>query len=315
MGRVGVYGVSIFYILSGLTLYYVYHSKMIPSKVDVLEFLKKRAFRIFPLLWLAIISSILISGKWPGFLNLLLNLSGIFGFVKWDGYLTTGAWSIGNELVFYIFFIIFIFCIKKSTALFISLSIVVFLVYVFFAFNLLSPQILLIKQWRDYVNPLNQVFLFLGGVLIGYIFHKKNINRYVVFLILLVGVFIFIFYPSQKYAISIVTGWPRLVFTISCFMICFSFYKMDIKPPSFINNPLMFLGEISYSLYLLHPIVYDLVGMILAYLSKNSLKFPTFFQVIISFILSLVVSYFSYNYYEKYFMKLVKPKNEILRIT
>ena len=55
MGRIGIYGVSIFYILSGLTLHYVYYEQMIPSKKDVLNFFKKRFFRIFPLLWLVII--------------------------------------------------------------------------------------------------------------------------------------------------------------------------------------------------------------------------------------------------------------------
>src|SRR5262245_60491552 len=55
VGRVGIYGVSTFYVLSGLTLYYVYYGKMKPSAQDTAAFFKKRIFRIFPLLWLVTI--------------------------------------------------------------------------------------------------------------------------------------------------------------------------------------------------------------------------------------------------------------------
>ncbi len=307
LGRIGVYGVSIFYILSGLTLYLVYHSKITNSRTDVLDFFKKRIFRIFPLLWFAIISSALISGEWPGFLKLCNNLIGLFGFTDWDGYLATGAWSIGNELVFYTFFPLLIYSIYKSRYLFIFLSILLFLIYIFFAFQVFNPNMALIDQWRNYVNPLNQIFLFLGGILIGYVFEKIEINKYLVIAVFLIGICLFVFYPSESDAISIVFGWSRLVFTLSCFMICFSFYKMNVKVPSIINRPLMFFGEISYSLYLLHPIVYTLIGIILTYLSSY-FKLPTFSHLLISIILSIVVSYISYNYFEKYFIKMAKSK-------
>lgn len=47
LGKFGIYGVSIFYILSGLTLYYVYYEKMNISKNELISYLKKRIFRIF----------------------------------------------------------------------------------------------------------------------------------------------------------------------------------------------------------------------------------------------------------------------------
>src|SRR6187549_3632015 len=101
MGRIGIYGVSIFYVLSGLTLYYVYFDKMAPSKADVIDFIRKRFFRIFPLLWLATIGAIIITGPIPAAWDFFLNITGLFGLLKWDGYIAPGAWSIGNELVFY----------------------------------------------------------------------------------------------------------------------------------------------------------------------------------------------------------------------
>ena len=107
MARVGIYGVSVFYVLSGLTLYYVYYDKMKPSRQDITSFFKKRLFRLFPLLWLVTIAAIFLSKEMPNFYNLFLNLTGLFGFIKWDIYFSTGVWSISNELVFYVFFPLF----------------------------------------------------------------------------------------------------------------------------------------------------------------------------------------------------------------
>ena len=130
MGRVGTFGVAIFYILSGITLFYVYYEKMTITKDSVIKFFKKRIFRIFPLLWLVSITSILLSRKVPNITDLFLNLSGLFGFFRWHKYFSPGVWSIGNELVFYSFFPVFIFLIKKHKTLMIILSTIIFSVFI-----------------------------------------------------------------------------------------------------------------------------------------------------------------------------------------
>ena len=81
-----------------------------------MDFFRKRFFRIYPLLWLATIVSILISKKTANPSDVLLNLSGLFGFVKWDTYFATGAWSIGNELVFYSLFPVLILVFRKKNS-------------------------------------------------------------------------------------------------------------------------------------------------------------------------------------------------------
>ena len=134
MGRFGIYSVSIFYILSGLTLHYVYYNNMKPSRRDLVSFFKKRVFRIFPLLWLVTIIAIILSRKIPDLTNLFLNLSGLFGFISWDTYFSTGVWSIGNELVFYVFFPFFILFIKKFKPLMVLLGTIIFGLYFYFAF-------------------------------------------------------------------------------------------------------------------------------------------------------------------------------------
>lgn len=304
LGRLGLYGVSIFYVLSGLTLYYVYHDKMKPSKEDIVSFFKKRFFRIFPLLWLVTIVAIILSRKTPDCYNLFLNLSGLFGFIKWDTYFSSGVWSIGNELVFYVFFPFFMLFTKKLKPLMFVLSFVLFGLYLYFAFVKLNPSQTLSEQWKYYINPLNQVFLFLGGFLVGFFFHNIKIKNSIIFALIILTFSVFTFYPVPGGTINMVTGINRLVFTFCCFLICFCFYKLTFKFPEFIHKPLKLLGEASYSVYLLHPIVWGLTGIATGIVSKHIFYVPVPARLTVSISLTLIVSYFVYQYFEKYFMRL-----------
>ncbi len=310
MGRLGIYGVSIFYILSGLTLYYVYYNKMLPSKSDVFAFFKKRVFRIFPLLWLVTISAIIISQDVPNWYPLFLNLSGLFGFLDWNTFYSAGIWSIGNELVFYVFFPFFILFTKSYKPLMVVLSIVIFGLYLYFAFVQLDPSLGLSEQRTNYVNPLNQVFLFLSGYLIGIFFHNRHISNWTNVALLVLGVVLFMFYPAYGDQINIVTGMSRLVFTLSCLLVCLSFFKFNIKLPSIIHKPLTLLGEASYSVYLLHPIVYSLVGLAVVFANEHGLPLPQSVRLVLSIIFSLVISYFVYRYFEKYFMRMAASSHK-----
>src|SRR5262245_50221339 len=188
MGRIGIYGVSLFYVLSGLTLFHVYHHKMRISLEDVISFFKKRIFRIFPLLWLATITAIVLSKQSPNLYNLFLNLTGLFGFVKWDTYFSAGAWSVGNELVFYVLFPFLIFFKRLGKGFLILPGILLLLLYVYFAFVKLNSELSIYEQWRNYVNPLNQAFLFFGGFLTGVLFTNTRVNDAVVGATLVLGV-------------------------------------------------------------------------------------------------------------------------------
>lgn len=309
IGRIGVYGVSIFYVLSGLTLFYVYHERMKPSWDDIKAFAQKRFFRIFPLLWLATLASIILSKQVPDFAKFFLNLTGLFGLFSWNQYYAIGAWSIGNELVFYLFFPFFILFLKRSKLSLLLFSLVIFFIYVYFAFYLLDKNTALSNQWRNYVNPLNQVFLFLGGFLIGTIFQNRRISKLTTILLLIMGLGLFIFYPIQKGgAIYLVTGVNRLVFTFSCFIICLAFYKLAIELPKWIDRPFALLGEASYSVYLLHPIAFGVVGFLLSFASRVLGPLPNYSGFVISLVLTLLLSYFVFQYFEKYFMRLGKEK-------
>lgn len=301
MGRFGIYGVSIFYVLSGLTLYHVYYDKMLPGKNDTILFFKKRVLRIFPLLWVVTILAIILSRTAPSIKHLFLNLSGLFGFLSWDKYFSAGVWSIGNELVFYTFFPLFIFLLKSHKSLMLLLSIILFGLYLYFGYIMLNPSLILSDQWKNYVNPLNQIFLFLGGFLIGHFFSDTKLNRFIVLGLLIFSLLFFSYYPASGDPIIIVTGINRIVFTVCCFLICFCFFKLTIKFPRIIHEPMVLLGETSYSIYLLHPIVWTLTSIG----SKHIYLIPPSLQIVLPVILTLILSYFIYQYFEKYFIRQV----------
>ncbi len=307
MGRVGIYGVSIFYILSGLTLFHVYQDKILLSWHTLLDFFKKRIYRIFPLLWLATIATIVLSKKSPEWTTLILNLTGLFGFFDWNTYYATGAWSIGNELVFYFIFPVLIFFKRKSILIFSTASILIFILYLYFSFYLMDHRTNLSEQWKNYVNPFNQLFFFLSGIIIGMIFKNTSIKNYLTLLMLAIGLALFILYPSSGDRIYLVTGYTRIFFTISCLLICLGFYKLEMKLPALIDKPLLLLGEASYSLYLLHPIVYFILKSVFVFLEKY-FYLPKSILLISSVTITICLSYIVYKHFEKYFIELGKKQ-------
>jgi peptidoglycan/LPS O-acetylase OafA/YrhL len=188
----------------------------------------------------------------------------------------------------------------------ILLALALFGLYLYFAFVKLNPNLTLSEQWKNYVNPLNQVFLFLGGFLIGFLLHDTKIKNSAIVFLLFLAFALFTFYPATGDTINIVTGTNRLIFTASCFLICICFYKLTFKFPKFIHKPLTLLGEASYSVYLLHPIVWSLTSIASGLFSKYIFYFPVSASLILSVLLTLIISYYVYQYFEKHFMKLGK---------
>lgn len=308
ISKIGVYGVSIFYILSGLTLYTVYHEKMNFSIDGLKKFFVKRIFRIFPLLWIATIFPLFLYLQAPDLQKLLLTLTGLFGFLKWDTYYGIVTWSIGNELVFYSLFPLFLYLSKKHYYYLIVVVLILFSIYCFFAFSALDPSYPLKEQWKHYVNPLNQLFLFLSGFMISFVFKKIKISPVINIMAIVTGALIFILYPvANGDVISLITGTNRLVFTLACMLICLGFYKLSITLPSLLDKPLCILGYSSYSIYLLHPIIFKIIQK----LSNDIFDLEKVLMLTASISTTLVVSNFSYIYLEKHFIEIGNKKAKI----
>lgn len=252
LGIIGIYGVSIFYVLSGLTLYLVYHQKL--NLKNTVPFFIKRFFRIYPLLWISITLTIFLLNKTFDTKTIFLNITGAFGFLAPDKYIATGAWSIGNELVFYSFFPIIILIAKKYRFFIELFFIISIFIGVYFAFYFLEPGTLR-EQWKIYINPFNQLFLFSGGIFIAKVIGSYRNTATGLFLILFISIVIF-FYPVSGDRINLLIGWNRMVFSFLSFTTTIAFFITSYnigRWPSFILKK---LGHISYTVYLIHPIVF-----------------------------------------------------------
>ena len=255
-----------------------------------------------PLFWLATAASILLARKLPAASDLFLNLTGLFGFFRWNVSFATGAWSIGNELTFYVAFPLVLALANGSRYALGAFGLSIAALYVYFAFHAVQPNLPLASQWPHYTNPLNQLPFFVGGVLMGRFVRPAAAGAWFQPAVAAGGLALFVLLPVGGEAVALVTNWPRIVFLLSCFAICYGFFRTAPAPP-LLDKPLAWLGRASYSVYLLHPLVFAVTkvgGSLLA----SSMALPAYTLPGIAGIISLGLSYFSYQYFEKYFIKI-----------
>src|SRR5688572_303907 len=297
LGRVGLYGVSVFYVLSGLTLFLIYFGKLKPTASSIGTFAIKRIFRIFPLLWLTVGLTLLTNPKLFDGRLLFLSLTGLFGFLEPTGGLGTGVWSIGNELVFYALFPILILLAALNRGLFFLASGLVLATSIYFTFFIFDLNQPLGPQWPTYVNPLNQVILFLSGMVLGFVTLNIPSAKYKIIaaFVLVIALLIFTFYPAVGDRIALVAGWNRIIFLVLSFMICAAVYLGNYQLPVILHKPLALTGEISYGLYLLHPIVY---AVIFGANKVLKLGLNPLLLMLIAFISAFIASFVVYRYFE-----------------
>jgi peptidoglycan/LPS O-acetylase OafA/YrhL len=302
LGKLGVYAVSIFYILSGLSLAIVYDNRITKTS-DIFSFLIKRIFRIFPLFWLAVTASLFLKylvsvvGNTDfevSFYTIFLNYSLLFGFFEHTAYLSIGAWSIGNEMVFYSIFPVVFFLNRKKSFVLPLVIIFCFMIGFYFSSILLSSDEPLSKQWAVYINPFNQIFLFMAGVAIGKwgSLLKAMPTRYG-WALLGITTLLFVFFPAHGDKVQIVTGAERWFFSILSISLVLLLFVLNPKLSSWRHKIFSFLGQGCYSIYLLHPIVAIPVVFVFA---KVGVEKPYAYSV--SVFLTLGLSWVTFKYIE-----------------
>ncbi|HEX6373057.1 MAG TPA: acyltransferase [Longimicrobium sp.] len=299
--KLGVYAVGAFYVISGISFAHVYRQMRLDGP-SLISFYTKRFYRLAPLYWAAMAAGVVLVAAQglatgnglglPGLGEVLLNASLTFGIVMPEAYMVTGGWSIGNEMAFYLLFPLILLGMRGGRA---GMAIVAALTVAtcgVFAFWLMTPNQPLAAQWTTYIHPLNQVHLFVAGVAVASLPAEWRLSSragWGAFAALAVA---FALLPLHGDTISIVTGWQRVAYSVVCIGLCAAAYVSPLHLPGRVHAPLAFLGQSSYSVYLLHPLVYQYTDTAL---SVAGIGLP---RALLALPATLVVSSLAYRWIE-----------------
>lgn len=299
--RNAIYGVSLFFIISGfsLTVTYVKVFKFFSFK-DICKFFIKRFARIYPLFWLITfiyLSLAFLSGKnIPDLYHILSNLTISFSFFNEYNAFTAGGWSIGIEILLYLFFPLLILFLNKTNIY----GELLFMLFIFISMYISSYLFYDISDaenyWTKYLHLINHIYFFIFGILVAVVYQKNNnlfiVKKSLIELFFTFTLIVFIFYPIFGEVINLLLDENRIILTICVFsiFILVVMYDSHLNHKSKILKIFNFFGEISYTLYLVHPIVY----MITNYFVRSQ----SILKVIIMVFLTIALSSVIYRLYE-----------------
>lgn len=306
----GTEAVYVFFALSGfLIIRLLYREREKNGTISIKSFYMRRILRIYPLYFLILIVGFLYYNVILSYMGIpydndynLVNAVLLYTFflpnVASVMYAPGGAieilWSIGIEEQFYLLIAPTLAFIRKQFFIkfFIAFTLIYFIVFAsdFFRF---------LKQYNFLY------FYFSTGGLLAILHEKYNIghriHKYIKVVILVL--FTLYFMTNVLKGINM-----NLYHFIGMTLFGFVILTLSYAPVIHIKNAFLnYLGNISYGIYMYHALVMQLVGFIMLKLVAK-VQLPNFAIILLSYVLvfaiTIVVSHFSYIYFEKPFLKL-----------
>ncbi len=314
---IGKLGVVLFFVLSGfLITYLLLVEESSRKRINVKSFYVRRILRIWPLYFLIIFLAFFILPNidmftLPGYgkdviysdlllkltlyalflSNLILPLVGIIPYVS-------HIWSIGTEEQYYLIWPVILNYFKNN-----RICLMVFIVAIYVIVNIML-------QYTHYFDtiPYNKV-------IIGF-WSSFNIDCMAIG-----GIYAILLFKKHKYLILIQSNavfYATLIF-VTLLILCgiqipyvhYEFYSVlfgiiilnfannDKLKISLENRLLNYLGNISYGLYMYHPI-----GIVLAIVISISISCQTnWFIYPLSLMITVLLAGLSYKYFESFFLK------------
>lgn len=254
-------GVSYFFILSGFVMILAYGSK---NKIDAATYLKNRFARIYPIFFLAIIMLLayfIIRSLTIDYSGLLLNIMLIQSWIPGKALSFNGpGWSLSTELLFYCTFpFLFNYIYKRYDYKKLVAPILIFwllsqIILQLFATPEIKNDISAKSHNFFYYFPLMHLNEFLMGNLAGLFFIQRLRNKkhqVDLYILLIFSLFTLIL----KYNSWLVLHNGMLMIVFIPLIVLFSINN-GIITTLFNKKIFIFLGEISFSIYILQKPVY-----------------------------------------------------------
>lgn len=314
----GNLGVNFFFVLSGFLIsYLLIAEKKFNGKIHILKFWTRRILRIWPLYFFCVFFGFFIfpiaksyfgevsseTANLGYYLTFLSNFDSLRHGPP-DSSVLSVLWSVAIEEQFYFFWPIILSTVpvKRYGIVFITI---------------ISASLIFRYFHNDLLMNEQSTFSCIGDMAIGglgawlstqSLFFKNKITdlkRYQIFIIYCVAVLILLFRKEIFFNNYYLQGMERIFIAV--------IFLMIILEQTFANNSLFKLsnyrfsnlGIITYGLYCLHTIALLIVTTITSQLMWNTQTWQVMIlEPAFALILSIVISKFSYRYFEKPFLKL-----------
>jgi peptidoglycan/LPS O-acetylase OafA/YrhL len=306
-----------FFVISGYVIFINYFDK-ISNFASVKNFLSKRFLRIYPLhfftlilfLFLEILKLIalkffdvkpnydpFIKNDLVSFFSNIFLLNNIIGNpLSYNG----PSWSIAAEFFSYIIFVLFIFFFKKKINIIILLFLLLYYPLYLEHYN---------SYWGIY-SSLNCLFCFSIGGLFGIMYLRNKIIFYNKEIIIVIFFNLYLIYLKFYLVVLL------FIFAILLYATSFLNYKSFFSKLLF-NSFFTFIGKISYSIYMLHSLIFWVIINFLKVVihipfSNNDNQIPSkillnteqsYLLLLFLYLFTITISYFSYKFVELKFYK------------
>ena len=312
MGRLGV---GLFFVLSGfLITYLLLQEKANHGNIAAGSFYLRRAFRIWPIYFIVILSSYFIFPhlslfEYPGAvenvtnhyherLGFLLLILPNFAFILYDlPYWCAQAWSIGVEEQFYYLWPWLLKYPKRSWLIIIFFLVVTALILWLGLYFLQDPLAIKQQKVMAFIGQFRLQVMAFGGLLAWLVFKENN------------TILATLFRKDVQYGVYAFT----LAFFLSglhfsgfmeIYALLFGFFILNVScnPKSVINLEfkwISYLGKISYGLYLYHVIAIVFTINILKPIQPESPAIYNLLLYTIAIAVTILVCALSFEFLEK----------------
>lgn len=278
------YGVSYFFILSGFVMIVAYGDQ---PQINFLEYLKNRLARVYPVYALAMLlmfAYLFVTKDENIYKGILLNVFLVQAWVPGKALSFNGTgWSLSVEMLFYLLFpLLFNYVYKRLSAKILVLPVVIIWLFT----QMLLHWVLYSKYYHgfpskshDFIfySPIMHVNEFLIGNLSGLIFMKRwsGVKKHFDVLVLLVIAMILIAFEHTM-GMTYHNGILALLFVPLILLIS---TNKGLITYVFKLKFLVFLGEISFGIYILQVPIFSFSAMAIKYFKLEAVVNPFYFPL------------------------------------
>ncbi|MGJ8662026.1 MAG: acyltransferase family protein [Marinicella sp.] len=307
----GFIGVDVFFVISGFLITTLLTDEIKQNKFSLTRFYIRRANRLLPALFVVLLFTTVLAGIFlnpNSFKDYSLSLINVntftsnFYFLFNSGYFASDAielpllhtWTLAVEEQFYLLFPLFLAAVgvkakNKVLRWLILISVISFSIALYLqAKHLVYANFYLIFS-RAWELLLGAMLVFIDGNSI-----EKKLPLVMRKLLAWLGLFMILVAGMILSEDSPFPGWLTLLPVLGTAMIIFFISDNSLLSKVLSFKWLVFVGLISYSLYLWHH-------PILSFINLRSVGNPTQIMVLLGVILSFVLAYLSWQFVEKPF--------------